>query len=169
MGSQNPRQVFCTGLLTGGFIGLGIGYYVYQKYHSCEFTKSFTEVAAKQQGPIDGLIDHILKPILILKDNIYVKKLKYSSVAFNYNQWNQYIYNNEKFYENKGFKRSDIEYYQTINYHLIDLNSKFLTRLLFKKTGIPLPSPYYNKITPIEHEYENILEKLIERELINQK
>lgn len=167
-GTSGPKKLFGFGMLVGGVSGIGIGYYIYKSNHDCDFTSSFDQIKNKQQGPIDGQMDHILKPFLILKnikshDNLYVKKLRYNAVALDCNQFDEYRKDRRGFYESKGFVTSDVEKYQTINYHLIDFNSKFLTRLLFKKSNIDLPSDYYSKITPIEQEYEKVLEKLIDQ------
>lgn len=167
IGARNPRRIFGFGVLAGGFIGLGLGYHIYKYYHSCVFTVTFDSIKAKQQGSIEGQMDHILKPSLNLNDQIYVKKFRFKSSAFAANQWNQYQDNRRKFYEEKGFKKEDVEKYQIYSYHLMDFNTKFLTRLLFKETGVSVRETYYRDISSLEEEYEKILKKLIDQKILH--
>jgi hypothetical protein len=159
---------FLAGSTTTAFIS----YKFYQYYHRTEFTSTFSSIEEYHNGPIAGQIDHILKPKFILKKdniNVYVKKLRYNAIALTGEEWNRYRQNRRAYYESKGFKKESIDKYETLNYHLIDFNSKFLTRLLFKEENVVLPhDKYYNspQITPLELEYEKILKKIIENGLL---
>jgi hypothetical protein len=173
LGMTNPILLAILGFLCGGIAAAFCIYQYHKYYYRGEFTTTFASIKRKQRGPVAGQIDHILKPTLILKNkenaDIFVKKLRNHAIAFTASQWNLYEDNRREFYEREGFKKVDVDECETLNYHLIDFNTKFLTRRLFKKSEIQLPiDDYYNspQITPLELEYEKLLKKLIEHKLL---
>ena len=154
----------------------GVSVHLFYKYrHRCDYTQLFRDylqIKREQDSTsIESQMSHILKPDIDV-GGAYVNFSRFTGRLFNYNQFDLYRQHSQKIYNNLGFKNDDIDLYQNYNSLLIELNSRMLTRKLFKENDLE-----YNTITDywypldeseleLEVQYEKILNKMIDKQII---